>query len=163
MSVQELLKSISTGKRVLTLIGEGQARIGHVFKLISIPEECRRCRLYNACMAKLKVGRRYRVVEVRKINLPRIEKCLLTGENLIPVMVEELPILLAIPYTHNIIEGVVTTFKFVNHKCQEKLVKERGEELAQIQDGVKIKILKILGDATCDNMRYLLVLAVPLD
>ena len=150
-------------KRVLTLIGEGQAKVGHVFKLISIPEECRRCRLFNACMGKLKLNRKYRVVEVRKINLPRLEKCLLTGEPLVPVIVEELPVLLAIPYAPTVIEGVVTTYRVVDQVCQERLVRECGEDPVEIQDGTKIKILKIEKQAVCGGRTYLIVRAVPLD
>ncbi|NPA22684.1 MAG: hypothetical protein GXO23_00095 [Crenarchaeota archaeon] len=147
------------GKRLLTLIGEGQARIGHVFKIFSIPEECRRCPLYQACMAKLKVGRRYRVVEVRRVNLPRVERCLLTGEALTPVIVEELPIKIAIPYTPNIIEGIVTTYNIIDERCQKRL----SEDYNAIRPGTKIRIVKILDIATCNNRKFLIVLAEALD
>ncbi len=147
------------GKRLLTLIGEGQARVGHVFKIFSIPDECRRCPLYQACMAKLKVGRRYRVIEVRRVNLPRVERCLLTGEALTPVIVEELPIKIAIPYTPNVIEGVVTTYNVIDEKCQKRL----SEDFNAIKPGTKIRIIKILNSQECSNRRYMIVIAEVLD
>ncbi len=152
-----------TYKRILTLIGEGQAKVGHVFKLYSIPEECKRCRLYNICIARLKVGRKYRVVEVRRVNLPRPDKCLLTGENLVPVVVEELPVVVALPYQSNLIEGVVVTYTVVDSQCQDRLCTKYGEEKCTVQPGVKLKILNILGSETCNGRKYLIVRCVPLD
>jgi len=148
-----------TRKLILTLIGEGQAKIGHIFKIYSIPEECRRCPLYQACMSKLKIGRRYRIVEVRKVNLPRIEKCLLTGEALIPVVVEELPIKIAVPYSPNIIEGVITTYTVIDEKCQSRL----SEDYNAIKSGTKIKVLKILNTVECNNRKYMIIIAEVLD
>ncbi|NPA22786.1 MAG: hypothetical protein GXO23_00610 [Crenarchaeota archaeon] len=147
------------GKRLLTLIGEGQARVGHIFKIFSIPDECRRCPLFQACMAKLKVGRRYRVVEVRRVNLPRVERCLLTGEALTPVIVEELPLKIAIPYTPNVIEGVVTMFNVIDERCQRRL----SEDFNAIKPGTKIRILKILGSSVCGNRKFMIVLVEALD
>lgn len=44
-------------KRVMTLIGREQAIIGKTFRLYSIPNECRQCKLFNICVARLKPGR----------------------------------------------------------------------------------------------------------
>ncbi len=38
-------------KRVMTLIGREQAIIGKTFRLYSIPNECRQCKLFNICVA----------------------------------------------------------------------------------------------------------------
>ncbi len=149
----------TVGKQLLTLIGEGQAKIGHIFKIFSIPEECRRCPLFQACMSKLKVGRKYRVVEVRRINIPRIEKCLLTGEALVPVIVEELPLKIAIPYSPNIVEGIITTYTVVDPTCQGRF----SEDFNAIKPGTKIKILKILSTVTCNNKKYLITIVEALD
>ncbi len=150
-------------KRILTLIGEGQAKVGHVFKLFSIPEECKRCRLFNICIARLKVGRKYRVVEVRRVNLPRLDRCLLTGECLVPVVVEELPIVVAIPYQPNIIEGIVVTYNVVDGECQETLCRRYGEDRCSVTPGTKIKILNILGVEECKGRKYLIIRCTPLD
>ncbi len=154
---------VSDRKLLLTLIGEGQARVGHVFKLIAVPEECKRCRLYSACMGKLKLRRRYRVVEVRRINLPRVERCLLTGEALVPVIVEELPSILAIPAGPNIVEGVVTTYVKVDGFCQDSLVKKFGGEPIEIANETKVKILRILGRERCGSRTYVVAEVLPLD
>ncbi len=44
-------------KRVMTLIGKEQAVVGKTFRLYSVPNECRQCRLFNICVARLKPGR----------------------------------------------------------------------------------------------------------
>lgn len=41
-------------KRVMTLIGKEQAVVGKTFRLYSVPNECRQCRLFNICVARLK-------------------------------------------------------------------------------------------------------------
>ncbi len=40
-------------KRVMTLIGREQAVVGKTFRLYSIPNECRQCKLFNICVASL--------------------------------------------------------------------------------------------------------------
>lgn len=40
-------------KKVMTLIGREQAVVGKTFRLYSIPNECRQCRLFNICVASL--------------------------------------------------------------------------------------------------------------
>ncbi len=150
-------------KLLLTLIGEGQAKVGHIFKLVAIPEECKRCRLYSACMGKLKLRRKYRIVEVRRLNLPRVERCLLTGEPLVPVIVEELPSIVALPAGLNIVEGVVTTYVETDRACQISLVKKFGGELVEISCGTKVRILKILGREKCNSRDYVIAIVLPLD
>ncbi len=44
-------------KRVMTLIGREQAVVGKTFRLYSIPSECRQCKLFNICVARLRPGR----------------------------------------------------------------------------------------------------------
>jgi len=155
--------SIGNRKLLLTLIGEGQAKVGHTFKLVAVPEECKRCRLYSACMGKLKLHRRYRIVEVRRINLPRVEKCLLTGEPLVPVIVEELPSILALPAGPNIVEGVVTTYVETDRTCQLSLVRKFGGDVIDIASGTKVKVLRILGREKCGPREYIVAEVLPLD
>lgn len=148
-------------KRVVTLIAKEQAINGMIIKLYSIPDTCRTCRLYDTCLGKLKLGRTYRIVEVRRINLPVTYRCLLTGEVLTPVIVEEEPIVIAIPESVGVIEGVTLTYHKVSidKKCLSKYL----YRIYNLNDGVKIRIVRILDRIVCEDKKYVIVEATPLD
>ncbi|WP_069806798.1 UPF0179 family protein [Vulcanisaeta thermophila] len=150
--------SVSGGKQVLTLIGKGQAVVGKTFRLLSIPEECRRCRLYNICMARVKPGRVYRIVSVRYVNLPQTYKCLLTGEDMVPIVAEEQPIVVPIP-TRSFIEGVVMTYVKPRVNCNEL----RAYLNQAINEGTRVRVLRGLGRVVCGNESYTLAEVIPLD
>ncbi len=148
-------------KRIITLIAKEQAINGMIIKLYSIPDICRTCKLYDTCLGKLKPGRTYRIVEVRRINLPGTHRCLLTGEVLTPVVVEEEPIVIALPESTGIIEGVILTYHKVNidKKCLSKYL----YRIYNLNDGVKIRIVRILDRIICEGKKYIIVEAIPLD
>jgi len=81
-------------KRIVTLVSREQAEVGHRFRVFGIPDECRECRLYSVCLGRLTPGRSYIVVEVR----PSMgQKCKITGGEMVPVVVEETPIVGLLP------------------------------------------------------------------
>ena len=145
------------GRKIITLISDEQAYVGNVFKIFKIPDECKRCPLYNICISKLKPGRKYKIIEVRRFNLPKPHKCLLTGQSLTSVVVEELPVVIAIPKMINVIEGVVIRFELIDEDCQKKLAIKYGGDYPVIENGCKIKILKIIGKEFCKGKEYLIV------
>ena len=85
-------------KKKVTLISKDQAKIGLNFTLIAIPDECKSCRFYNVCIGNIKVGRRYRIVDVKRDRYVIYGKCKLTGCEVIPVIVEELPLIAILPH-----------------------------------------------------------------
>ncbi len=144
-------------RRFVTLIGEGQASVGRSFRLFSIPDECKKCRLFNVCLGRLKLGRVYRIIEVRRINLPSLDRCRLTGERLIPVVVEEEPVLAPIPARH-FIEGIVITYVRPRVRCVEV-----DKYVNALQDGVKVKILEEVRRVRCGDETYVIARVIPLD
>ena len=81
-------------KRTVTLLSKEQAEVGHRFRVVNIPDECKTCRLFPVCLGRLTVGRSYRVVEVR----PSMgQRCKITDGEMVPVVVEESPIVGLLP------------------------------------------------------------------
>ncbi len=151
---------MSEGKRIMTLIGREQAVVGKTFRLYSIPDECRRCRLFNICVAKLKPGRVYRIVEVRHVGLPQPDKCLLTGEDMVPVVVEELPIIAPIPI-NSFIEGITITYIRPRVDCDELRRYIPSDQV--LKDGVKVRLLREVGRVRCKDGNYVIAEVLPLD
>ncbi len=147
-------------KYVMTLIGKEQAVVGKTFRLYSIPGECKRCRLYSICVAKLKPGRVYKIVNVRHVGLPQPNKCLLTGEDMVPIIAEELPIIVPIPIK-SFIEDVTITYKVPQGNCDELRRYIPSEQV--LKDGTKIRILREVGRVKCKNDEYVLAEVTPLD
>ncbi|MCG2863362.1 MAG: UPF0179 family protein [Vulcanisaeta sp.] len=148
------------GKRIMTLISKEQAVVGRTFRLYSIPNECRECRLFNICVSRLKLGRVYRIVEVRHVGLPQPNKCLLTGEDMVPVIVEEQPIIAPIP-VNLFIEGVTITYTKPRVICDELRMYVPNDQV--LREGVKIKLLKELGRVRCKDGNYVIAEVLPLD
>jgi len=147
-------------KLVLTLIGRGQATVGNTFKLHSVPRECYGCRLFDVCISRVRPGRIYRIVEVRKIGLPRLDRCLLTGEEMIPIVAEELPILVPLP-SRSAVEGIVTTYTKPPGDCED--IKVHIPDESTLKDGTRIMVLRILRNSKCSSGAYSIVEAIPLD
>ncbi len=131
-------------KRV-TLLSREQAEVGHKFRLLTIPEECKACRLFPVCLGKLTPGRSYRVVEVRH---SMGQKCKITDGEMVPVVVEELPMVGLVPL-NKALEGAVVTFEGECVGC------EKCPEGVRVGD--KIKIVKILGKSTCRGTHFAIV------
>ncbi len=148
------------GKRVMTLIGREQAIVGKTFRLYSIPNECRQCKLFGICVARLRPGRVYKIVEVKHVGLPQPNKCLLTGEDMVPIIAEELPIIIPIP-AKLFIEGVVITYERSLIACNDARRYVPSDNV--LREGTKVRIIKETGRIKCDNESYVLAEVVPLD
>ena len=147
-------------KRVMTLIGREQAVVGKTFRLYSIPSECRQCKLFNICVARLRPGRVYRIVEVKHVGLPQPNKCLLTGEDMVPIIAEELPIIIPIP-AKLFIEGVVITYTKSIITCSDARKYLPSDSV--LKEGTKVRIMKETGRIKCDSESYVLAEVIPLD
>ncbi|BDR91251.1 UPF0179 family protein [Vulcanisaeta souniana] len=147
-------------KRIMTLISKEQAVVGKTFRLYSIPDECRRCKLFNLCVSRLKPGRVYRVVDVKHVGLPQTNKCLLTGEEMVPIIVEELPLIIPVP-AKLFIEGVVITYTKSDIVCDNAKKYLPNEQV--LKEGTRVKIVRETGRVKCDNENYVLAEVVPLD
>ncbi len=147
-------------KRIMTLISKEQAIVGKNFRLYSIPDECKRCKLFNLCVSRLKPGRVYRVVEVKHVGLPQTNKCLLTGEEVVPIIAEELPLIIPVP-AKLFIEGVVITYAKSDVACDN--VKRYLPNEQVLKEGTKVKIVRETGRIKCNNENYVLAEVIPLD
>ncbi|MEM0469056.1 MAG: UPF0179 family protein [Pyrobaculum sp.] len=130
----------------ITLISKEQAEIGHRFRLVNIPDECKSCRLYNVCMGKLTPGRSYQVIEVRAY---MGQRCKITGGEMVPVVVEEAPIVGLLP-PHKALEGVVVTFEEECAGCE-------GCPTDVVKRGEKVKVVKVLGKKMCKSKEFFIV------
>ncbi|MGC8570624.1 UPF0179 family protein [Caldivirga sp.] len=138
----------------VTLISKPQARVGGNFRVIKIPEECYKCKLYNICMGRLRPGRVYRITEVRPLRYPSPYKCLLNGDEMVPVVVEEEDLILPIKLPY-VIEGSITLFDkswCICHPCPSE------EALPS-----RVKVVKIIDKRQCGSGWFFLVEAKPLD
>lgn len=133
-------------KRIVTLLSREQAEVGHKFRLVNIPEECRGCKLYPVCIGRLTQGRSYRVVEVR----PSVgQRCKITNGEMVPVAVEEVPIVGLLPF-NKALEGAIVTFEGECAGC-----KNCPTEV--VKPGEKVKVLKVLGRAKCRGKDFAIV------
>ncbi|MGC9130809.1 MAG: UPF0179 family protein [Pyrobaculum sp.] len=133
-------------RRVVTLVAKEQAEVGHRFRVVSIPDECRECRLFPVCLGRLTPGRSYRVVEVR----PSMgQRCKITGGEMVPVVVEEAPLVGLLPI-NKALEGVVVTFEEECAGCE-------GCPSEGVKRGEKIKVVKVLGRRRCGNRDFAIV------
>ncbi|MGQ9543733.1 MAG: UPF0179 family protein [Candidatus Bathyarchaeia archaeon] len=90
--------------RKVTLLGEGQARVGYRFIYESIDNLCVECDFRKVCMGNLESGRLY---EVRKVSGKRFP-CLLHAGDAVLVEVEEPPIKVAIHPRLAIVDAIIT-------------------------------------------------------
>ncbi|GAB6944627.1 UPF0179 family protein [Vulcanisaeta sp. JCM 14467] len=147
-------------KRVMTLIGREQAVVGKTFRLYSIPSECRQCKLFNICVARLRPGRVYRIVEVKHVGLPQPNKCLLTGEDMVPIIAEELPIIIPIP-AKLFIEGVIITYTKSLITCTDARKYIPNDNV--LKEGTRVKLVRETGRVKCGGESYVLAEVIPLD
>lgn len=133
-------------KRTVTLLSKEQAEVGHRFRVVNIPDECKTCRLFPVCLGRLTVGRSYRVVEVR----PSMgQRCKITDGEMVPVVVEESPIVGLLPL-NKALEGVITTFEGECAGCD-------GCPTDVVKAGEKIKVIKVLGRKSCGGKEFAIV------
>jgi uncharacterized protein (UPF0179 family) len=133
-------------KRIVTLVSKEQAEVGHRFRVVNIPDECKTCRLFPVCLGRLTVGRSYKVVEVR----PSMgQRCRITDGEMVPVVVEEVPIVGLLPL-NKALEGVIVTFEGECAGCEDC-----PTDVVRI--GEKIKIIKVLGRKNCKGKDFAIV------
>lgn len=129
-------------KETFTLVGEGLAKKGARFVVTEIPDSCKSCNLFEACMKKVVVGRTYEVVEVRN----RWHYCRLHDGKLIVVKVLELPMEVVLR-KQIAMEGAI--LKFSPMECNEARCKLKEYcRPSGLRSGERIKILKVLEDVS---------------
>lgn len=103
-------------KRLVTLIGELQARVGYRFSYSEPPNLCRDCRLYDVCIGVLEPGRLYEVVKVRGVK----HRCLIHEGGVKVVEVVEAPVSAALP-SKMAVEGLIIQYRPITcelHDCK---------------------------------------------
>ena len=145
-----------SGRRLITLVSQAQARKGERFRARMHPK-CASCKIYSACAKNLREGFAYEVVEVRGI----VHTCPLTGTKMVAAVVVELPIEVSVP-KHLAVEGLRTSNWGVDcglEKCRNHAYCRPGG----IGRGEKVKVVKVLKRSLdCPLGRELsLVLALP--
>lgn len=137
---------------LVTLVSKEQAEVGHRFRVMKIPDECYSCKLYRVCMGRLRPRRTYRIIEVR----PSLgQRCKITGGEMTPVVVEELPVRLLLP-RRKAQEGVVVTYEGECRGCDGC----PDEDL--LKPGEKVLVLKVLGKASCNGRELFVVEVSPI-
>ncbi|ABL87866.1 conserved hypothetical protein [Pyrobaculum islandicum DSM 4184] len=130
-------------RKIITLVSREQAVIGHRFRVVSIPDECKSCKLYAVCLGKLTPGRSYEVIEIR----PSLgQRCKITGEEVVPVVAAELPIVGLVPL-NKALEGAIVTFEGECKGC-----KDCPDNI--VKPGEKIKIIRVLGRTRCKDRDF---------
>lgn len=140
------------GKLITTLVSREQAEVGHRFKVVKIPDECSTCKLYQICMGRLKPRRTYRIVEVR----PSLgQKCKITGGEMSPVVVEELPIKLLLPRS-KALEGVIVTYEGECRGC------DGCPDEDTLRPGEKVLVVKVLDKTSCNGREFFVAEVSPI-
>jgi uncharacterized protein (UPF0179 family) len=93
-------------RRLVTLVGSLQARVGYRFISSEPPSTCRECRLFHACVGVLEPGRVYEVVAVRRIK----HSCPLHEGGVNVVEVEEATVEAALP-SKIAVEGLIAQYR----------------------------------------------------
>lgn len=141
------------GRLVITLISREQAERGRRIRVLSVPDECGTCKLYSVCIGRVRLGRLYKIAEIR----PSLgQRCKITGGEMVPVVVEELPLVVPIP-RRKALEGVVVTYEGDCKGC------DGCPSEATLSPGEKIKILRLLeGQLICRGQAFVLAEVAPL-
>lgn len=84
----------------------------------------------------------------------------MTGEDMVPIIAEELPIIVPIP-SKLFIEGVVITYIKSLITCNDARKYLPSDNV--LRDGTKIKIVRETGRIRCNNEGYVLAEVIPLD
>jgi len=129
---------------IITLLGKGQAREGNRFIYDGPMQGCRECQLKNICF-NLEKGSRYRVVKVRD----KEHTCTVFEEGVKVVEVEQVPFNTGVPRSM-IVEGSVITFHPQGcgiRGCRNWMLTHPSG----IEEGTRLKVIKIIGDANCEN------------
>lgn len=103
-------------KRTIILLPKTIAKEGYVFHIYN-SDMCVNCRLYNVCISKLIIGKKYKVSKVMKKIINEF-RCLLTDVPLVPVYVEPQPSMIAVN-SQEAIEGIIIRYHR-KYDCKQK-------------------------------------------
>ncbi|MFX1450623.1 MAG: UPF0179 family protein [Promethearchaeota archaeon] len=130
-------------KKIVTLIGINQAKIGYTFTFLKpANKECEKCKLYTSCIGNLKEGQTYEIVEVRN----KIHECSVYegGVQIIEVKEKEK---IALIESKIAFEGALITFRPSN--CREFTCKSYEKCNTVLESEKKYKILQVLDAQSC--------------
>ncbi len=131
-------------RRVITLVTPTQAKKGTVFSVRILPK-CKKCKLYNICVGKLREGVRYQVVEVRKAK----HMCPILNDFMYVAIVKEKPITVAIE-RRKAISGISLCYNSI--VCEETSCPYYKYCVnTPIKNGEKIVIKNVLKPIPCSR------------
>ena len=137
-----------TDKKIITLIGKKQAKIGYSFLHLGHLKQCEECKLFQVCMKNLKQDREYEVIEVR----PKKHECLIHEEGCTVVGVKERALSTLIPAKITF-EGAKITFHPIQcdnfdceyiRKCNIKIKSGQKCRIEEIDSKKKVSCKKNL-------------------
>ena len=123
--------------KIITLIGNRQAKKGYKFIHLGHLKECKECKLFQVCMKNLKTNSMYEIIEIR----PKKHECMIHEDGVTVVEVKELDIITTIP-SNVAFEGANITFSGV--ECKEHDCEYYEKCNTNIKSGQKCKINEIL-------------------
>ena len=130
-------------KKILTLIGRKQAKIGYIFTFLRPPnKECENCKLYKICIGNLKEGQSYEIVAIRN----KIHDCPVHQDGAQIVEVKEKEIV-ALIESNIAFKSAIITFHPPN--CGEFSCSSFEKCNTNLQSEEKYKIIEILGVENC--------------
>ncbi|MEM4700481.1 MAG: UPF0179 family protein [Candidatus Nezhaarchaeales archaeon] len=101
------MSSLAEGaRRIVTLVGASQARVGYRFVHLGPSKLCTACRLSHVCVDALEPGRMYEVVAVRRVR----HNCPLHEGGVVAVDVIEAPVEAAVP-PKVAVEGLTISYR----------------------------------------------------
>lgn len=126
----------------VTLVGEGQAALGHRFIYRGPQPECRPCKVKGACLNQ-ELGRRYQVTGVRAVSHP----CLLNQGRARVVEVENAPPECSLP-TRSAVEGSIVRYEglICSHAACPNY---RVCHPVGIEPGMKLEVVSVGAELTC--------------
>ena len=125
-------------RRIVALVTEAQASEGTRFS-VRVHPLCRRCRLYRACVGKLREGLTYEVVRVRRV----AHVCPLLRAKMVVVDVVEAPKVIALT-SRVVAEGLVTTFRRPACSYRGQCAYREYCRAEGLEDGEKVVVERVL-------------------
>ncbi len=128
--------------RIVTLVTRSQAKPGMVFR-VNIHPRCFSCKVFDICVKRLRPGVPYRVLEVRG----KRHWCPLVKDEMVVVVVEQLPMLVAVEGRYAM-EGVKVRYRKLvcgNRGCPNHEYCLSGF----LEDGALITIRRVVRKLEC--------------
>jgi len=138
----------------VTLLGEGQARIGFRFLFEGVADLCAECKVRKVCLGNLETGRLYEVSKVSKKRFP----CLLHSEEAVVVEVREPRIETAVP-PRIAINGALV--KYASPECSNRTCEHwRKCFPVGLVEGDRCKVVEVKGPLRCPLKGELLLVSL---